>query len=87
MTNNIDMARRCLGLIGDIAQRGASSEDPACIGYAHQELSQVLFERTGHDGRAFEPNQADQISGLQKLLEELEWVDHFSQDHEAIRVP
>jgi hypothetical protein len=44
---NVELARKCLGLIRDIAERGALSWDPDDIGYALQELSQVLLERTG----------------------------------------
>jgi len=75
-----EMARRCLSLISEIAGRGARSRDPEQIGYALQELTQVLFERTGQDDRVFEPIPADQISGLTKLYEELDFVNGCSQD-------
>jgi hypothetical protein len=82
--SNVNLARECLRLISRIARRGASSTDPALIGYVLEELSQVLFERSGTEHRAFEPIPADQIGGLQKLREELEWVDRFGQDHARI---
>ena len=75
---NVEMARRCLGLIRDIADRGASSWDPGAVGYAIQELSQVLLERTGTEDRIFEPVPAGEIEDLAALHLELEWVDHFS---------
>jgi len=45
--DNIAMAKKCLELIRDIAERGARSHNPENIGHALQELTQVLFERTG----------------------------------------
>ena len=75
-----ELARRCLSLISEIAGRGARSRDPEQIGYALQELTQVLFERTGWDDRLFEPVAADQIKGLAKLYGELDFVNGCSQD-------
>ena len=46
-TNNMELAKKCLALVRDIAARGASSRNPDHVGYALQELSQVLLERTG----------------------------------------
>jgi hypothetical protein len=77
---NVEKARQCLALIRDIADRGASSWDANVVGYALQELSQVLLERTGEDERSFEPIPADEISGLDELRVELEWVDGFSRE-------
>ena len=77
---NVETARKCLGLIRDIADRGASSWDANVVGYALQELSQVLLERTGKDERSFEPVPADEISGLDELRVELEWVDGCSRE-------
>lgn len=77
---NLEKARKCLGLIRDIADRGASSWDANDVGYALQELSQVLLERTGEDDRIFEPVPADEIAGLPELYVELEWVDGFSRE-------
>ena len=74
------MARKCLGLIRDIADRSASSWDAEAVGYALQELSQVLLERTGTQERIFEPVAADQIRDLSSLYTELEWVNGFSQE-------
>jgi hypothetical protein len=48
---NVKLARKCLGLIRDIADRGAMSWDPEIVGYALQELSQVLLERTRTEDR------------------------------------
>jgi hypothetical protein len=80
---NVETARKCLGLIRDIAARGASSGDPEVIGYALQELSQVLLERTGTEERIFEPVPAGEIENLAALYEELEFVDHASEGLEA----
>ena len=77
--NNLELARKCLEWIRDTAGRGASSWDPNVIGYALQELSQVLYERTGVQERAFEPVAPDEIYDLPALLEELDFVDSLSQ--------
>ena len=77
--DNVSLARECLRLISEVAGRGARSEDPDHIGYALQELTQVLFERTGNDDRIFEPVPPSQIDGLQELYTELDWVNGFSQ--------
>ena len=75
---NTELARRCLALIRDIAERGVLSWDPEHVGYALQELSQVLLERLGIEDRIFEPVPAGQLTDLSHLYEELTWVDHFS---------
>jgi hypothetical protein len=80
MTAQVELARKCLELIRDIADRGASSWNPELVGYALQELSQVLLERTGSDDRLFEPVHAGQIPNLGRLYEELAFVDGASQD-------
>jgi hypothetical protein len=77
---NVDMARKCLRLIRDIADRGASSWDPGDIGYALQELSQVLLERTGMQERVFEPMAAGELRDLSALHAELEFVEGCSQE-------
>ncbi len=71
------LAKKALEMIRDIADRGASSWDPAVVGYTLQELSQVLYERTGAEDRVFDPVPAHQICDLRTLIEELEWVDSF----------
>jgi hypothetical protein len=76
---NIELGRRCLGLIRDIAERGATSWDAEQVGYALQELSQVLFERLGCEDRVFEPVSAGHLTELAHLHEELLWVDGFSR--------
>lgn len=75
---NIELARKCLTLISQIATRGACSQDPNQIGYALQELTQVLLERTGSEERLFEPVPADQIPDLQWLHSELDFVESLS---------
>jgi len=79
----IKLAKTCLALIRDIAARGACSEDPEHVGYALEELSQVLFERTGSEVRRFEPVPADQITRLEALHKELDFVDSSSQSMAA----
>jgi hypothetical protein len=79
----IQDARGCLALISRIAARGARAADPYSVGYALEELSQVLFERTGSEERLFEPVPASQIRNLGKLLDELDFVDKASSDPAA----
>jgi hypothetical protein len=79
-STNLDLARKCLSLIRDIAERGAMSWDPEAVGYALQELSQVLLERTGTEDRIFEPVAAGEIPDLAALYVELEWVNGFSRE-------
>ena len=77
--DNIVVAKGCLTLISNIARRGAASDDPEHIGYALQELSQVLLERTGQQSRVFEPIPADEIDNLNWLHAELMFVESFTQ--------
>ena len=74
-----ETARRCLRLIRDIADRGAASWDPADVGYALQELRQVILESAGIEDRQFEPVPASEIADLGPLYRELQWVNDFSQ--------
>ena len=78
--NNIAMAKKCLELIRDIAERGACSHNPENIVYALQELTQVLFERTGSPDILFEPVSAEKLTDLDRLYTELEFVNGCSQD-------
>ena len=79
----IEKARACLGKIRDVADRGLRAVDPRNVGYALQELTQVLCERTGDEERYFEPVDADRIGDLDDLWEELDFVDGLSQGLEA----
>src|SRR6266852_6028502 len=83
----IELARKCLRLIGRIADRGARSQSPANIGYVLQELSQVLLERTGTQNRVFEPVDADQLHDLTRLYGELDFVDVCSSDLMSSELP
>ena len=78
--DRIELAKKCLRLISRIAERCARSQNPEIIGYALQELSQVLLERTGTKDTIFEPVRADQIHDLTQLYTELDWVDVSSSD-------
>jgi hypothetical protein len=78
--NNIELGRRCLALISDIAGRGACSQNPEHIGHVLQELSQVMLERTGSNQRRFEPVPAEQIRDVERLHEQLEQVNWYSED-------
>jgi hypothetical protein len=78
--DRIELAKKCLRLIGRIAERCARSQNPEIIGYALQELSQVLLERTGTQDRVFEPVDADQLQDLRRLYGELDFVDVSSSD-------
>ena len=77
--NNVELAKKCLAVVRDIADRGASSWNPDHVGYALQELSQVLLERTGTERRLFEPVSASELGDLKPLFAELELVDSFSE--------
>ena len=79
--DRIELAKKCLRLIAQIAERCARSQNPEVIGYALQELSQVLLERTGTRDTIFEPVRADQIDDLTWLYGELDFVDVSSSDH------
>src|SRR5258708_39960148 len=83
--SKVKRAKQCLLLIRDAAGRAAGSDDPEHMGYVIEELSQVMFERTGSDDRLFEPQRAELIVGLDKLHEELAWVDSCSQDLTMLR--
>jgi hypothetical protein len=85
--DRIELAKKCLRLIGRIAERGARSQNPEIIGYALQELSQVLLERTGTRDTIFEPVRADQIDDLTWLYGELDFVDVCSSDHISRETP
>src|SRR3979411_1024716 len=76
----IELAKKCLRLIGRIAERCARSQNPAIIGYAIQELSQVLLERTGAQNRGFEPVDAEHAQNILTLHAELDWVDGSLSD-------
>ena len=84
-SDNIELAKRCLALIRDIAGRGACSQNPEHIGYALEELTQVLFETTGSDERLFEPIPPDEIRDLRWLHGELDFVETASQGMAASR--
>jgi hypothetical protein len=77
---NFELAQKCLIAIRDIADRAVRSLDPENMGYAIQELTQVLVERTGNNERLFEPVSVAQINDLAKLYVELDFVDGCSQD-------
>jgi hypothetical protein len=80
MQQDLLLARKCLQLIREIADRGASAGDDGQVVYALQELSQILFERTGDDARVFEVESAADLGDLSHLYEELLFVDGASQD-------
>jgi hypothetical protein len=80
---HFELAQQCLIAIRDIADRAVRSLDPENMGYAIQELTQVLVERTGNDERLFEPVSIEQINDLPKLYAELEFVEACSQEFEA----
>jgi hypothetical protein len=79
-SDRIELARKCLWLICKIAARGGSSQNPDRIGYALQELTQVLVERTGTQERLFEPVSADEIQDLPELHETLKFIDSISEE-------
>jgi hypothetical protein len=76
----MENAKKCLAWMARIAAQGACSEDPQHVGYVLEELSQVLFERSGSEDRVFEPIPANEIRNLERLLKELELVNAFSSD-------
>src|SRR5258708_31716327 len=85
--DRIELAKKCLRLIGRIAERCARSHNPAIIGYAIQELSQVLLERTGAQNRVFEPVDADQLHDPTRVHTELDWVEGSSSDLMSSETP
>ncbi len=50
------------------------------MGYALQELSRALLERTGTEDRTFKPVSASEIGGLDALCKELDFVNALSED-------
>ena len=74
-----ELARKCLQRICTIAKRGAASRDPMNVGSALQELSQILFERTGRQDRIFDPVSAEKLESLEALFDELDFADSCSQ--------
>ncbi len=77
---NVDLARKCLGLVREIADRGASAWDPFEVAYALEELRQVLSEPIGFDERAFMPESATEIPDLEDLYRELFFADAGFRD-------
>ena len=77
---NTDRTRKCLALIRDIAGRAAVSVDPQHVGYAIQELTQILLERTGVQKPYFLPVSAAELTDLDKLWEELDFANCYSEE-------
>jgi len=70
----IELAKRCLQFIRDIAGRAVASGDPIDIGYALQELRQtLLWPHTTELVFVFE--SAEEIDGLRELYQYLEMAD------------
>ena len=78
--DRLKLARQCLELIREIADRGANCSDSEAVGYAIQELTQVLFERTGIEDRWFEPISVEEMDDLPRLYSELDLLNGFMQD-------
>jgi hypothetical protein len=77
---NTELGRRCLALIRDIADRGASSWDPELPGYLLQELRQALLKRLGCEDTTFPPVSAGLLTDLACLYEQLLWAHDLSRD-------
>jgi hypothetical protein len=77
---NVDLARKCLGLVREIADRGAGASDPYEVAYALEELRQVLSEAVGFDEPAFMPESATEIPALEELYRELFFGDAGYRD-------
>jgi hypothetical protein len=73
--NRVELARKCLRLIRDIADRGACAWDAEEVAYALVELRQVLG-----DERAFEPMTAAEIYDVEDLYRELFFADCACRD-------
>jgi hypothetical protein len=86
MEQNVKQARKCLELIRDIADCGASARDVGQVVYAIQELSQVLFERVGGDARAFHVESPADLEDLSHLYEELLFVSGLSEDMNRMNI-
>ncbi len=78
-SRNVEVAKQCLRMIRDIADRGANSWNPDHVNYALQELSQVLLERTGTEERYFEPEDTAGLDDLSRLRVELDFVNGLSE--------
>jgi hypothetical protein len=78
--DTLELAQKCLLLISNIAARGARAQNPEHIGYALQELSQVLYERTGNEHRIFEPVPAHELQNLDETISELEFVEGCAEE-------
>jgi hypothetical protein len=76
---NIELGWRCLALIRDIADLGASSCDPEMAGHLLQELRQVLLERLGCEDTELPPVSAGLLTELACLYEQLLWVLDLSR--------
>src|ERR1700683_1743713 len=79
-SDKMELANEWLWLLSDIAKCGARSQDPVQVEFALQELSRLLIERTGTEEILFEPSEAQRMISLEKLLENLEFVDPLSRE-------
>jgi hypothetical protein len=76
----VELARRCLGLIRDIADRGACAWDAEEAIYALMELRQVLSDPTGEEEQTIETRSAEEVSDAEDLYRELFFADCACRD-------
>jgi hypothetical protein len=79
MEQNVELAKKCLRLVRDIATRGVSARDDGQVVYAIQELSQVFAERAGADDRIFDAESAADLGDLSGLHEDPLRKSHYTR--------
>src|SRR5579862_886 len=84
MNENLDLVRRCLTLVSRIAARGASSPDHEHVSDTLFELSFALERHPYSAGTLRPPVSLKGIYFLQKLHEELDYIDSTSQGYTAL---
>jgi len=73
----MELAKKCLGRISDIASRGARSKDARCVGGALIFLSTTLSEYVAYREKLRAPGLRDWLPGLRDLDSELDIIDRL----------
>jgi hypothetical protein len=77
--DSTELARKCLRLIRDIAHAGSCAQSPNDVGTALEDVSQIIFERTGIKGQFFAPTSPDCIPDLHTLYDQLKPMEPLAQ--------
>jgi len=83
MDKNLDLVRKCLTLISRIAARGASSPDPDHVSDTLFELSCALETNPYGSGTLEPPISPKSIRQLERLHQELDFIDSTSTGYTA----